>query len=275
MILSALIASPALKTSAKTPVKHHTTPVESRLNVELYITVLCANVRLNGLAIRMFNASNVRSNMTVMVTFFVYIGKSFADECRKNSDCPQDKACVSENCVDPCIGATCGQNADCDAISHRAKCTCASGLQGNPYVSCLPVGCSRDSDCRDREQCDLSTQNCEELCSGNRCAEGAECIARNHRELCTCLPPLEGDGDAFCSSPIEADPEPECRLDHDCPPKMACVQERCQNPCRSANPCQQGKQCDVISSHSGRPIVACSCPDGQLSNNQGYCISGL
>ena len=75
MILSAPIASPALRTSVKTPVKRHTTPVESRLNAELYITVLYANVRLNGLAIRMFNASNVRSNKTVMLTFSVYIGE--------------------------------------------------------------------------------------------------------------------------------------------------------------------------------------------------------
>ena len=203
------------------------------------------------------------------------ISKISLDECQKNSDCPQDKACVSEHCVDPCIGATCGQGAVCDAIGHRAKCTCPRGLQGNPYVSCLPVGCRRDSDCQDREQCDVNSQKCKELCRGNRCAQGAECLARNHKETCTCIPPLEGDGYAFCTSPIEADPEPECRLDHDCPPKMACIQESCQNPCLSANPCQQGKQCDVIPSPSGRPIVACSCPDGQLSNNQGYCIPGL
>ena len=275
MILNVQILNPALRTFAKILVERHSIPVERKLYANLFIIVLYVNVHLNGLAIHIINATNVSLIMTVRTKFLHMNYCFFADECRKNSDCPQDKACLSENCINPCVGASCGQNALCEAISHRAKCTCASGLQGNPYVACLPVGCSRDSDCQDREQCDLTNQKCKELCSGNRCATGAECFARNHREICSCIPPLEGDGGVFCTSPIEADPEPECRLDHDCPPKMACIQERCQNPCQSANPCQQGKLCDVVSSHSGRPIVACSCPEGQLSNNQGYCISGL
>ena len=74
MILSALIASPALKTSAKTLAKHHTTPVESKLNAELFIIVLYVNVHLNGLAIRMFNASSVRSKMTVKMKFSDFNG---------------------------------------------------------------------------------------------------------------------------------------------------------------------------------------------------------
>ena len=39
--------------------------MESKLNAELFIIVLYANVHLNGQAIRMFNASSVRSKMTV------------------------------------------------------------------------------------------------------------------------------------------------------------------------------------------------------------------
>ena len=59
LILNALIASLVLRTSAKTHVEHPTAHVENKLNVELFIIVLYANVLLNGLEIHMFNASNV------------------------------------------------------------------------------------------------------------------------------------------------------------------------------------------------------------------------
>ena len=74
MILNVLIVSPVLRTSAKTLVKYHSIPVESELNAELFIIVLYANVHLNGLAIRMFNASSVRSKMTVKMKFSDFNG---------------------------------------------------------------------------------------------------------------------------------------------------------------------------------------------------------
>ena len=60
-ILNALTASLALRTFAKIPVKHPITHVENKLNAKQFIIVLYANVLLNGLAIHMFNASNVSS----------------------------------------------------------------------------------------------------------------------------------------------------------------------------------------------------------------------
>ena len=122
-------------------------------------------------------------------------------ECLINDDCPLSKACVNQECVDPCRTTACGTNALCEVDYHQSTCLCPPGLQGNPYISCISVECRRDDDCADNERCDLSQQECVPLCRGNRCAEGAVCRASNHRETCHCPPPLQGDGYAFCAEP--------------------------------------------------------------------------
>ena len=141
-------------------------------------------------------------------------------------------------------------------------------------MSCTPVGCREHSDCRDNERCDRLSQNCLPLCSPGPCAEGARCEARGHREVCTCRPPLQGDGYAFCTSPIEADPEPECRVDRDCPVKMACIEDRCQNPCLTSNPCGRNQVCTVEDSYDGRRTVGCTCPPGQVAAGSNSCKTG-
>ena len=67
--------------------------------------------------------------------------------------------------------------------------------------------------------------------------------------------------------------EPECRVDADCPTKLACIGERCQNPCRVNNPCVGSQRCEVQDSLPTR-TVACVCPDGQVFGNRGECKSG-
>lgn len=60
-------------------------------------------------------------------------------ECVLNSDCPSNRACVRNKCVDPCPG-TCGQNADCQVVNHLPSCTCRQGYTGDPYRYCsLPL----------------------------------------------------------------------------------------------------------------------------------------
>jgi hypothetical protein len=56
-------------------------------------------------------------------------------ECVLNSDCPSNKACVRNKCVDPCPG-TCGQNAICQVVNHLPNCECLPGHQGDPYRFC-------------------------------------------------------------------------------------------------------------------------------------------
>lgn len=56
-------------------------------------------------------------------------------ECSINSDCPSNKACIQNKCQDPCPG-TCGQNANCQVVSHLPSCTCLSGFTGDPFRYC-------------------------------------------------------------------------------------------------------------------------------------------
>lgn len=56
-------------------------------------------------------------------------------ECAVNSDCPYNKACLKNKCVDPCPGV-CGPTAICQVVNHVPTCTCASGYTGNPYGYC-------------------------------------------------------------------------------------------------------------------------------------------
>ena len=62
-------------------------------------------------------------------------------ECVVNSDCPSNKACQRNKCIDPCPG-TCGINALCQVRSHIPTCTCIEGYIGDPFTECRlkPLG---------------------------------------------------------------------------------------------------------------------------------------
>lgn len=70
-----------------------------------------------------------------------YVGDPYTGcrpECVLNSECPQNKACVNNKCVNPCAGV-CGANAECRVINHAPSCSCISGHVGNPLVACHPA----------------------------------------------------------------------------------------------------------------------------------------
>ena len=123
---------------------------------------------------------------------------SSVDQCLTNADCPLTKACISDKCVDPCLSTFCGERAQCNVEFHKSHCYCPQGLQGNPLVKCLSVGCQSHSDCRKDETCDYLLHDCTPLCVDSPCAEGAYCEADNHKELCHCKLPLKGDGRVYC-----------------------------------------------------------------------------
>lgn len=59
-------------------------------------------------------------------------------ECVVSTECPQNKACVNQKCVDPCPG-TCGIAANCQVINHSPICSCRPGNTGNPFTRCYPI----------------------------------------------------------------------------------------------------------------------------------------
>lgn len=56
-------------------------------------------------------------------------------ECILNNECPQNKACIKNKCMDPCPG-TCGQNALCEVYNHVPMCRCPQGMIGNAFIQC-------------------------------------------------------------------------------------------------------------------------------------------
>lgn len=56
-------------------------------------------------------------------------------ECVLSIDCPRDRACVRNKCVDPCIN-TCAATAVCEVINHVPMCSCPQGKTGNAFYNC-------------------------------------------------------------------------------------------------------------------------------------------
>ena len=126
------------------------------------------------------------------------------DECQVDNDCPYDKHCKNKECRDPCNSILCGNRATCKAEAHKAACYCPPGMQGNPLIGCSEVGCLSHSECLENEKCDhkdpsSSKKECQPLCTKNPCARGASCTTRNHKEICNCNHPLQGDGYISCT----------------------------------------------------------------------------
>lgn len=59
-------------------------------------------------------------------------------ECVLNDDCPRDRACIRNKCMDPCPGA-CAINALCTVINHVPMCSCPGNMTGNAFSQCTPL----------------------------------------------------------------------------------------------------------------------------------------
>lgn len=69
-----------------------------------------------------------------------YIGSppNCRPECTINSDCPSNRACIRQKCVDPCPGS-CGVGTQCSITNHIPMCTCVQGYTGDPFSNCYPT----------------------------------------------------------------------------------------------------------------------------------------
>lgn len=66
---------------------------------------------------------------------YIGIPPSCRPECIISSECPSNRACKNEKCVDPCPGP-CGKNSRCTVVNHNVICTCLNGLTGDPFNNC-------------------------------------------------------------------------------------------------------------------------------------------
>lgn len=167
-------------------------------------------------------------------------------ECIINAECPKDKTCINNKCMNPCDGS-CGKNALCDVVNHSPTCYCPPGQFGDPFVECK-AECMISKDCSDDKACLL--YKCTDPCSG-ACGKNAMCNVVNHIPVCNCPPGILGDPFLECKA--------ECEVNDNCPKEKACVKNKCVDPC--VGTCGKNAKCGVFN-HT--PV--CHCPQNSDGN---------
>ncbi|EDW38768.1 GL14154, partial [Drosophila persimilis] len=152
-----------------------------------------------------------------------------------NTDCPRDRACVRNKCIDPCPG-TCGVNALCEVTNHIPICRCPDRTSGNAFFECRPVPAKP-----------IIQQN---PCQPTPCGPNSQCRVVQNTAVCSCLKDYVG-------SPPQC--RPECVTNSDCPADQSCQNMKCRDPCPGT--CGFNALCNVVN-HS--PF--CSCPTGMSGN---------
>ncbi|XP_065203541.1 neurogenic locus notch homolog protein 2-like [Planococcus citri] len=154
-------------------------------------------------------------------------------ECVLNSECPHDKACVNNKCINPCIGV-CGANAECRVINHAPSCSCVIGYTGNPLVSCHPTP----------KPPPPRPERPRNPCIPSPCGPYSECRQVDNHAVCSCQKNYIGSPPAC---------RPECVVSSECAQNKACIKQKCQDPCIGT--CGYNARCQVVSHN---PICSCS-----------------
>lgn len=123
--------------------------------------------------------------------------------CRSNDECPPERACINQQCQDPCQTDPCGVGAHCVTQAHNYTCSCPEGHKGQPSMACLPqiTACIADRDCGAGLVCvrGVCTNPCKET---RPCAPNAECTVQETRPIksvtCFCPPGFTGDAQVQC-----------------------------------------------------------------------------
>lgn len=191
--------------------------------------------------------SNARCSNGVCSCLPEYNGDPYSGcrpECVLNNDCPRNKACLRNKCVDPCPG-TCGENAICEVINHIPTCSCPERMIGNAFYRCTPA----------LEEPKVPQNPCQPT----PCGQNSQCKDVNNHAVCSCLA-------GFTGSPPSC--RPECVVSSECSQERACINQKCVDPCPGT--CGYNARCEVIN-HS--PI--CSCPAGQTGDPFRSCFEKL
>jgi hypothetical protein len=154
-------------------------------------------------------------------------------ECISNSECSSHLACINQKCKDPCPNA-CGLNAECRVVSHTPMCYCINGYTGDPFGYCSEV--------RQDYPVEVSTP-----CSPSPCGANAVCKEQNGAGACTCISDYIGNPYEGC--------RPECVLNSDCPSSLACINNKCKDPCPGT--CGLNAVCQVVNH-----LPSCTCISG-------------
>lgn len=151
------------------------------------------------------------NNQPVCTCLPEYIGSppGCRPECVTSSECPLNRACMNNKCVNPCP-QPCGSNTNCIVLNHSPICSCKQGFTGDPFSRCFPVPQLAPGPV---------VQN---PCVPSPCGPYAECRDIGGVPSCSCLK-------SYIGSPPNC--RPECIINSDCASNQACINERCRDPC--------------------------------------------
>lgn len=183
--------------------------------------------------------------------------------------CPNEKACISGRCIDPCsLRGACGENALCRVVLHKPRCSCPQCYVGKPFTECRPdpkcekaeprpaspsILCDTNEDCPANKACGTS-RRCTDPCLtyGITCDSNKKCEVRNHRPVCVCKGFVVNNAGELKCKPESI----ECTRDNECSSNLACINNKCQNPCLAGkkSPCAKNKVCEVL---DHKPVCVC------------------
>jgi hypothetical protein len=148
-------------------------------------------------------------------------------ECIVSSECDLTQACMNQKCINPCPGS-CGQNAECRVINHNPVCTCIAKHTGDPFTRC------------DEIRYDAIPTN---PCVPSPCGPNSQCKVSGDSPACSCVEGMIGN---------PPNCRPECTINNECSSNLACMNQKCKNPCPGA--CGPNSHCTVINH-----VPTCTC----------------
>jgi len=190
----------------------------------------------------------------------------------QHAQCPDNRACYDNTCIDPCGPTFCGgspccnPSARCRGVNHKAECSCPQGMEGDARLGgrCYP---SRESGHRVAGPGTAVGGSSGTICSPNPCGVEAVCNVGSDRSgktrpVCTCPRGYSGNALVACR-------RGECFDDAECPSHLACFDYKCKDPCKGpTTSCGVNAQCKV-SNHG----VVCSCPAGYHGDPLSHCTA--
>lgn len=159
----------------------------------------------------------------------------------------------------------CGDNALCQPVHHKPRCSCPECHTGAPEISCqpdpkceathphpsVPILCTTDANCPSTMAC--FTGNCRNPClmAIIKCDVNKKCEVRRHKPMCVCKNgfSVNDSGELSC-----APDDSECSFDDQCTSNLSCIKGKCVNPCSSLT-CPVEKICEVI---NHKPVCLCT-----------------
>jgi hypothetical protein len=128
-------------------------------------------------------------------------------ECRSDSDCSSQLACINQLCKNPCAnGDVCTRDQECRVLDtlplRTVLCQCPPDTIADNLGNCKPIRsqpeCQVDADCSDSDKCFRSS--CVEACKIDRCGVNALCNSVHHQAVCTCAPGYTGNARYECTN---------------------------------------------------------------------------